>query len=74
MKSQGNANYKIWWKSKSVSGQTNPWLKSKSPIIDKISLSYDLVECYVFPFLQNEAIEIVVKDLLIHYVRSWKNF
>jgi hypothetical protein len=47
------------------------WFDPKhSPIIDKISLSYKLVECYVFSFLQNEAIEIVVKGLLIHYVRS----
>jgi hypothetical protein len=27
----------------------------------------------MFPFLQNEVIEIVVKGLLIHYVRSWKS-
>jgi hypothetical protein len=27
----------------------------------------------MFPFMQNEAIEIVVKGLLIHYVRSWKS-
>ncbi len=44
-----------------------------SPIIDKISLSYNLVECYMFPFMQNEAKEIVVEGLLIHYVRSWKS-
>lgn len=73
MKLQGKENYKIWWKSKSVLGRTNPWLWSKSPIIDKKFLSYNLVECYVFPFMQNEAIEIVVKGLLTHYVRSWKS-
>jgi len=32
-----------------------PPLHNKHPIIDKICLSYDLVEHYVFPFLQIEA-------------------
>ncbi len=45
-------------------------LESKCLIIDNISLSYNLVENYVSPILQKEAIEIVVKGLIMIKIQS----
>ncbi len=39
-------------------------------IIDNISLSYNLVENYVSPILQKEAIEIVAKGLIMIKIQS----
>jgi hypothetical protein len=48
--------------------QSNPWLVSGYPIIDNISLSL-LVEDYISPFLQKEAIQkCYIKRS--HYVRG----
>jgi hypothetical protein len=47
--------------------QSNPWLVSGYPIIDNISLSL-LVEHYISPFLQIEAMKNVIKRS--HYVRG----
>jgi hypothetical protein len=45
-------------------------LESKYLIIDNISLSYNLVENYVSPILQKEAIEIVAKGLIMIKIQS----
>ncbi len=39
-------------------------------IIDNISLSYNLVENYVSPILQKEAIDIAVKGLIMIKIQS----
>lgn len=39
-------------------------------IIDNISLSYNLVENYVSPILQKEAMEIVVEGLIMIKIQS----
>ncbi len=48
-------------KAMSFQLQANPPLNNKYPIINNISLSYNLVEHYFSPILQKEAIEIVEK-------------
>jgi hypothetical protein len=45
-------------------------LESKYLIIDNISLSYNLVENYVSPILQKEAMEIVVEGLIMIKIQS----
>jgi hypothetical protein len=45
-------------------------LESKYLIIDNISLSYNLVENYVSPILQKEAIDIAVKGLIMIKIQS----
>jgi hypothetical protein len=46
----------------------NPSLQTMYPIIDNISLPYDLVKHYIFPFLQKRSSKRCCKRS--HYVRS----
>jgi hypothetical protein len=46
------ANYKDWWKDRGFLLYASPTIESKFPIINKIKLSYNLMEDYVSPFLQ----------------------
>lgn len=47
-------------------------IQSKYPIIDIISLSYNLVTHYVSPSLQKEAIKSVVKGLIMLKIQSFR--
>jgi hypothetical protein len=47
-------------------------IQSKYPIIDIISLSYNLVTHFVSPILQKEAIKIVVKGLIMLKIQSFR--
>ncbi len=65
-------NFKKMWKIyKIFLFQTSPPLKSKYPMIDDISLSYNLMEHYLSPILQKEAIS---KLLIMLKIKSFKNF
>jgi hypothetical protein len=50
--------------------QVNPPLQNKDPIIEKICLSYNLVEQYVSSFLQKEILENVAKGLIMSKVHA----
>jgi hypothetical protein len=47
---------KMWKKKEILLFQSSPPLKSMYPMIDNISLSYNLMENYHSPTLQKEAI------------------
>jgi hypothetical protein len=53
-KLQEKAKYRIWWKPKTQSTST---ACITYPIIDNNFLCYNLLEHYVSPFLQKEAIK-----------------
>jgi hypothetical protein len=64
---------KKWWKARSFFLEARPPLQSGHPIIDKVSLSYNLMEhYYVSPILPKRYSKNAVKALVMLVVQSPK--